>query len=104
MAEHHTGPAEVGAPMDYKEHEKTYNLFISGAKVGSAIVAALLIAMAAGFFGHAGPHLVLGGAEAGGKCDERDGDEQAHDQQLYKRIVAPLVQQCGVPVIVEIFL
>ncbi|GAC1044349.1 aa3-type cytochrome c oxidase subunit IV [Rhizobium sp. No.120] len=54
MAEHHTGPAEVGAPMDYKEHEKTYNLFISGAKVGSAIVAALLIAMAAGFFGHAG--------------------------------------------------
>ncbi|NTJ65505.1 aa3-type cytochrome c oxidase subunit IV [Agrobacterium rhizogenes] len=54
MAEHHTGPAELGAPMDYKEHEKTYNLFISGAKVGSAIVAALLIAMAAGFFGHAG--------------------------------------------------
>jgi hypothetical protein len=54
MAEHHTGPAEVGAPMDYKEHEKTYNLFISSAKVGSAIVAALLIAMAAGFFGHAG--------------------------------------------------
>ncbi|PST19897.1 aa3-type cytochrome c oxidase subunit IV [Rhizobium sp. JAB6] len=54
MAEHHTGPAEVGAPMDYKEHEKTYNLFISGAKVGSAIVASLLIAMAAGFFGHAG--------------------------------------------------
>ncbi len=54
MAEHHTGPAELGAPMDYKEHEKTYNLFISGAKVGSAIIAALLIAMAAGFFGHAG--------------------------------------------------
>ncbi|MFS8049978.1 aa3-type cytochrome c oxidase subunit IV [Rhizobium sp. BR 314] len=54
MAEHHTGPAEVGAPMDYKEHEKTYSLFISGAKVGSAIVAALLIGMAAGFFGHAG--------------------------------------------------
>ncbi|MFT4003311.1 MAG: aa3-type cytochrome c oxidase subunit IV [Rhizobium sp.] len=54
MAEHHTGPVETGAAMDYKEHEKTYNLFISGAKVGSAIVAALLIAMAAGFFGHAG--------------------------------------------------
>ncbi len=54
MAEHHTGPAETGAAMDYKEHEKTYNLFISAARVGSAIVAALLIAMAAGFFGHAG--------------------------------------------------
>ncbi|MGG6897782.1 MULTISPECIES: aa3-type cytochrome c oxidase subunit IV [Rhizobium] len=54
MAEHHTGPAETGAPMDYKEHEKTYGLFIAGARVGSAIVAALMIAMAAGFFGHAG--------------------------------------------------
>lgn len=54
MAEHHTGPVETGAAMDYREHEKTYNLFVSGAKVGSAIVAALLIAMAAGFFGHAG--------------------------------------------------
>ena len=54
MAEHHTGPVETGAAMDYGEHEKTYNLFVSGAKVGSAIVAALLIAMAAGFFGHAG--------------------------------------------------
>jgi len=54
MAEHHTGPIETGAPMDYKEHEKTYNLFLSSARVGSAIIAALLIAMAAGFFGHAG--------------------------------------------------
>ncbi|MGM4982305.1 aa3-type cytochrome c oxidase subunit IV [Hyphomicrobiales bacterium] len=54
MAEHNTGPAETGAPMDYKEHEKTYNLFLSSARVGSAIIAALLIAMAASFFGHAG--------------------------------------------------
>jgi len=54
MAEHHTGPAETGAAMDYKEHEKTYKLSISGAKVGSAISAALLSAMAAGFFGPAG--------------------------------------------------
>lgn len=54
MAEHNTGPAETGAPMDYKEHEKTYNLFLSSARIGSAIIAALLIAMAAGFFGHAG--------------------------------------------------
>jgi hypothetical protein len=54
MAEHHTGPIETGAPMDYKEHEKTYNGFLLVARVGSAIIAALLIAMTAGFFGHAG--------------------------------------------------
>jgi hypothetical protein len=58
MAEHNTGPAETGAPMDYREHEKTYNKFIAGAKYGSALIALLLIAMAAGFFGHAG---LLGG-------------------------------------------
>ncbi|MGO8448194.1 aa3-type cytochrome c oxidase subunit IV, partial [Rhizobium ruizarguesonis] len=28
MAEHHTGPVDTGAPMDYKEHEKTYDMFI----------------------------------------------------------------------------
>lgn len=54
MAEHHTGPIETGAPMDYKEHEKTYNGFIASAKIGSALIVALLIAMTAGFFGHAG--------------------------------------------------
>jgi hypothetical protein len=54
MSEHHSGPAETGAPMDYKEHEKTYDLFIAGAKYGSAILIALLVAMAAGFFGGAG--------------------------------------------------
>ncbi|KAA1182206.1 aa3-type cytochrome c oxidase subunit IV [Rhizobium sp. P40RR-XXII] len=58
MAEHHTGPVETGAAMDYKEHQKTYNGFLFVARLGSAIVAALLIAMAAGFFGHAG---LLGG-------------------------------------------
>lgn len=54
MSEHHTGPAEIGAEMDYAEHEKTYNLFIAGTKYGSAILAALMIAMAAGFFSAAG--------------------------------------------------
>lgn len=54
MAEHHTGPIETGASMDYKEHEKTYNGFMLVARVGSAVIAALLIGMAAGFFGHAG--------------------------------------------------
>lgn len=54
MAEHHSGPVEVGAPMDYPEHEKTYNFFIHAAKYGSIIIAALLIAMAVGFFSSAG--------------------------------------------------
>lgn len=58
MAEHPTGPAETGAPMDYREHEKTYSMFLEGAKLLSVFVGALLIAMAAGFFGHAG---LLGG-------------------------------------------
>ncbi len=58
MAEHHAGPVETGAPMDYREHEKTYNMFVSGAKFGTMVIAALLISMAAGFFGHAG---LLGG-------------------------------------------
>ncbi|MCL6706538.1 aa3-type cytochrome c oxidase subunit IV [Pseudomonas sp. R2.Fl] len=54
MSEHHTGPVETGAPMNYAEHEKTYNLFIAGTKYGTAILVALLIGMAAGFFTAAG--------------------------------------------------
>ena len=54
MAEHHPGPVETGAPMDYKEHEKTYNMFITGAKYGTMILATLLLAMTAGFFGGGG--------------------------------------------------
>jgi hypothetical protein len=54
MAEQQTGPVELGAPMDYREHEKTYNMFITGAKMGTGIIVSLMIAMAAGFFGHAG--------------------------------------------------
>ncbi len=50
MSEHHTGPVETGAPMNYAEHEKTYGLFIAGAKYGTVVLAALMIAMAAGFF------------------------------------------------------
>ena len=50
MAEHHNGPVELGAPMDYPEHEKTYNFFIAAAKYGTLFCVALLIAMAAGFF------------------------------------------------------
>jgi len=54
MAEHHSGPVETGAAMDYAEHEKTYAFFINAAKYGTLFCVALLIAMAAGFFTSAG--------------------------------------------------
>jgi hypothetical protein len=54
MAEHHSGPVETGAPMDYSEHEKTYNFFLEAAKFGTLFCVALLIAMAAAFFTTAG--------------------------------------------------
>lgn len=50
MSEHHTGPVETGAPMDYREHERTYAGFLSVAKFGTAACIALMVAMAAGFF------------------------------------------------------
>jgi hypothetical protein len=46
MAEQMNGPAETGAAMDYSEHEKTYALFLAGAKYGTIVIVALLIAMA----------------------------------------------------------
>lgn len=54
MAEHHSGPVETGAPMDYPEHEKTYTLFLNLTKWVTVICVALLIAMAAAFFGNIG--------------------------------------------------
>jgi len=48
------GPAETGAEMDYAEHERTYNLFLTIAKYSCLAVAAILIAMAFGFFTPAG--------------------------------------------------
>ncbi|WP_394687955.1 aa3-type cytochrome c oxidase subunit IV [Hoeflea sp.] len=54
MAEQMSGPVETGAEMDYSEHEKTYGMFLAGAKYGTIIVVALLIAMAAYFFTGAG--------------------------------------------------
>lgn len=54
MAEHHSGPVEVGAEMDYAEHEKTYNGFVNAAKYGSIIIAILMICMAVYFFTKAG--------------------------------------------------
>ena len=51
MAEHTpTGPLEMGAQMDYAEHERTYSLFLSMTKYGALVCVALLAAMAFGFF------------------------------------------------------
>ena len=51
MAEHTpTGPVELGAKMDYAEHDRTYAGFIALAKYGSLFCGALLVAMAFGFF------------------------------------------------------
>lgn len=49
-----TGPVEMGAEMDYSEHEKTYSLFLGITKYVSLFTVALLIAMAFGFFTSAG--------------------------------------------------
>ncbi|MGX5805785.1 aa3-type cytochrome c oxidase subunit IV [Bradyrhizobium sp. Arg314] len=51
MADHTpTGPVELGAQMDYAEHDRTYKGFLGLAKYGSLVCAAILIAMAFGFF------------------------------------------------------
>ncbi|MBZ9987362.1 aa3-type cytochrome c oxidase subunit IV [Mesorhizobium sp. BH1-1-5] len=51
MADHSpAGPVELGAQMDYAEHDRTYKGFLGLAKYGSLFCAAILIAMAFGFF------------------------------------------------------
>ncbi|MDX8478433.1 aa3-type cytochrome c oxidase subunit IV [Mesorhizobium sp. VK24D] len=51
MADHTpTGPVELGAQMDYAEHDRTYKAFLALAKYGSLVCAAILLAMAFGFF------------------------------------------------------
>ena len=55
MADHSpAGPVELGAKMDYAEHEKTFARFVALTKYGSLFCAALLIAMAFGFFAGGG--------------------------------------------------
>ncbi|MBN9071267.1 MAG: aa3-type cytochrome c oxidase subunit IV [Rhizobiales bacterium] len=55
MSDHSpTGPLELGAAMDYSEHEKTYKRFLGLAKYGSLVCAAVLVAMAFGFFAGGG--------------------------------------------------
>ncbi len=51
MADHTpAGPVELGANMDYPEHERTYRGFITLAKYTSLVCIAILISMAFGFF------------------------------------------------------
>jgi hypothetical protein len=51
MADHHdTGPAELGAEMDYPEHTRTYSGFLTATKWGVIVCVALLVAMAFSFF------------------------------------------------------
>jgi hypothetical protein len=45
---------ELGAAMDYSEHNATYSLFVSLAKWGAIVCIALLAAMAFGFYTSAG--------------------------------------------------
>ena len=54
MSEHHTGPVELGAEMNYAEHEKTYNGFLALTKYGTMMLCVLMLAMVAGFFTSAG--------------------------------------------------
>lgn len=55
MADHGpSGPFEMGAEMDYSEHDKTYSGFLAMTKYGTLSVVALLIAMAFGFFAGGG--------------------------------------------------
>ncbi len=46
MAEHSpSGPVQVGASMDYPEHERTYGGFVALTKVGTAATIAILQAL-----------------------------------------------------------
>lgn len=47
MAEHtHSGPAELGAPMDYAEHERTFRGFVALTKIGILATVDTLLALA----------------------------------------------------------
>lgn len=54
MSEQSEADPEGGAPMDYQEHENTFSLFLTLTKWGTVASAALLIAMAFGFFAGGG--------------------------------------------------
>jgi hypothetical protein len=55
MAEHApTGPAEVGAPMDYEQHRRTYQGFVALVKISVLATAITMIALALYGFGAGG--------------------------------------------------
>jgi hypothetical protein len=55
MADHMpNGSFEMGAEMDYSEHEKTYSGFLTMTKYSTLVLVALMVAMAFGFFGGGG--------------------------------------------------
>jgi hypothetical protein len=55
MAEHlPTGPAELGAPMDYAQHERTYHGFLNLVKVTILATVVTLVALALFAFGTGG--------------------------------------------------
>ncbi len=54
MAEHtHSGSAELGAPMDYPEHERTYAGFVALTKISILATAIAMVALAIFSFGGA---------------------------------------------------
>jgi Bacterial aa3 type cytochrome c oxidase subunit IV len=59
MAEHtHSGPAELGAPMDYAEHTRTFEGFLSLTKV--TVVATIAVLQSLVLFGIAAHGFWLG--------------------------------------------
>ncbi|HMQ57430.1 MAG TPA: aa3-type cytochrome c oxidase subunit IV [Rhizobiaceae bacterium] len=55
MADHKpTGPVELGAEMDYAEHNRTFAMFIALTKWSIVFLVALLVAMAFGLVGPGG--------------------------------------------------
>ena len=54
MAEHHGAETGVAAKMDYREHDKTYNLFLNLVKFGSVFVVSILLFMMVALLSSAG--------------------------------------------------
>lgn len=51
MGQVDSGAEKPADEADFAEHEKTYRFFLDGAKYGTVLVLALLVAMAAGLIG-----------------------------------------------------